>query len=160
MPENVLIALKRKREAGTFNNDSVWDSRARKELASNWSDYVEPGNDFDDSVAELRESNLISTGLCDELQCAGAPPVCEQLAQKPPEKQADTTDVNANPAGAKTKLSTSKKQQKLQYKWVPVVNYDGVVEFGPAEIDEAKKALLSHVEANGFKVSGIRPDGK
>jgi hypothetical protein len=54
MAENVLIALKRKREAGTFNNDTVWDSRARKELASNWSDYVEPGNDFDDSVAELR----------------------------------------------------------------------------------------------------------
>ena len=83
-----------------------------------------------------------------------------QQAQKPPEKQADTTDVNANPAGAKTKLSTSKKQQKLQYKWVPVVNYDGVVEFGPAEIDEAKKALFSHLEANGIKVSGIRPDGK
>ena len=78
MAENVLIALKRKREAGTFNNDTVWDSRARKELASNWSDYVEPGNEFDDSVAELRQGNLISTGLCDELQCAGAPPVCEQ----------------------------------------------------------------------------------
>ena len=86
MPENVLIALKRKREAGTFKNDSIWDSRARKELASNWSDYVEPGNDFDDSVAELRQGNLISTGLCDELQCAGAPPVCEQQAQKPQEK--------------------------------------------------------------------------
>jgi hypothetical protein len=66
MPENVLIALQRKRGAGTFNSDSVWDSRARKELASNWSDYVEPGKDFDDSVAELRESNLISTGLCDQ----------------------------------------------------------------------------------------------
>jgi hypothetical protein len=34
------------------------------------------------------------------------------------------------------------------------------MEFGPSEIDEAKKALFSHVEANGFKVSGIRPDGK
>jgi len=162
MAENVLIALQRRRGAGTFNSDSVWDSRARKELASNWSDYVEPGKDFDDSVAELREGHLISTGLCDELQRAGAPPVCEQQAQKPPEKQADTTDANANPAGAKTKLSTSKKQQKLQYKWVPLVthNCDGVMEFGPAEIDEAKKALFSHVEANGFKVSGIRPDGK
>ena len=74
MPENVLIALQRqrKRGAGASNSDSVWDSRARKELASNWSDYVEPGKDFDDSVAELRESNLISTGLCDELQRAGA----------------------------------------------------------------------------------------
>jgi hypothetical protein len=115
MAENVIIALKRKREAGTSNNDTVWDSRARKELASNWFDYVEPGNDFDDSVAELRQGKLISDGLGDELQCAGAPPVCEQQAQKPPEKQADTTDANANPAGVKTKLSTSKKQQKLQY---------------------------------------------
>ena len=68
MAENVLIALKRKREAGTSKNDSIWDSRARKELASNWSEYVEPGNDFDDSVHELREANLISDGLCDELQ--------------------------------------------------------------------------------------------
>jgi hypothetical protein len=80
MPESVLIALKRKRGAGTFNNDSVWDSRARKELASNWSDYVDPGKDFDGSVAELREGNLISTGLCGELQRAGSPPVCEQQA--------------------------------------------------------------------------------
>ena len=161
MAENVLIALKRKRDAGTFKTDSIWDARARKELASNWSDYVDPGTDFDDSVHELREGNLISDGLCGELQSAGAPPICEQLAQKPPpEKQADTPDVNANPAGAKTKLSTSKKQQKLQYKWVPVVNYDGVTEFGPKEIDEAKKALLSHLEDNGIKVTGNRPDGK
>ena len=43
---------------------------------------------------------------------------------------------------------------------MPLVNYDGVMEFGPAEIDEAKKALFSHVEANGFKVGGNRPDGK
>ena len=34
------------------------------------------------------------------------------------------------------------------------------MEFGPAEIDEAKKALFSHLEANGIKASGIRPDGK
>ena len=40
MAENVLIALKRKRDAGTFKTDSIWDARARKELASNWSDYV------------------------------------------------------------------------------------------------------------------------
>jgi hypothetical protein len=50
-----------------------------------------------------------------------------QQAQKPPEKQADTTDVNANPAGAKTKLSTSKKQQKLHK-----VEGDGAAQSGAA----------------------------
>jgi hypothetical protein len=160
MAESVLTVLARKRTSKIFDSDSVWDSRARKELASNWSEYVETDTDVDESVAELRDGNLISIGLCDEPQRTGAPPVCEQQTQKPPEKQADTTDANANPAGAKTKLTTSKKQQKLQYEWVHVINYDGVTVFGPAELDQAKKALLSYLEANGFRVCGLRPDGK
>jgi hypothetical protein len=90
----------------------------------------------------------------------GAPPVCEQQAQQPPEKQTDTTNVNINPAGAKTKLTTSKKQPKLQYEWVPLVYFDGVTEFDAAELDQAKSTLLDNIEGKGFKVSGNRPDGK
>jgi hypothetical protein len=76
---------------------------------------VEPGKDFDESVAELRGAELISPGLCAELQRRGALPVPEQKAQQPPQKQTVTTNANANPAGANTKLTTSNQQQKLQY---------------------------------------------
>ena len=60
MAESVLTVLARKRTSNIFDSDSVWDSRARQELASNWSEYVETGKDFDESVAELRGAKLIS----------------------------------------------------------------------------------------------------
>jgi hypothetical protein len=51
MAESVLTVLARKRTSKIFDSDSAWDSRARKELASNWSEYVEADTKFDESAA-------------------------------------------------------------------------------------------------------------
>jgi hypothetical protein len=50
MAESVLTVLVGKRKRKIFDSDSVWDSRARQELASNCSEYVETGKDFDESA--------------------------------------------------------------------------------------------------------------
>jgi hypothetical protein len=121
---------------------------------------VEADKDFDESTALLRDDKLISPSLCAELQRGEGPPVCEQQVQQPPGKQADSTNIHVNPAGAKTKPTTSKKQQKLQYQWVPLVDFDGETEFGAADQNQAKKTFLDHLESRGFNVSGTRSDRK
>jgi hypothetical protein len=74
MSKSVLQMLARKRKGGISHDDSIWDTRARQELALNWSEHVDSDEDFDGSAAALRDRELISHDLCAELPSSNCRP--------------------------------------------------------------------------------------